>query len=276
VASGVPSCPRLMRIPLDRNKNMNRKNTLLEYIVSMGLRKIPMFSDGAILNPGEFPLAGVEATGAVLFADLPGHTLVSSKFTPVQCTYRVNQFFAWFEAEMRGFGGIVDKFIGDEIMVIYLESQCSNEPSVAAITAAKKMLENDAFNFTPKIGIASGPVFIGCVGTKHSPFVSAMGNTVNIAARLAGGIVKPCTIRVGTDLLPAIQDVFTTTTSSWSISEPFNFSAKNLGTIEVVDILRQSEWVRCVNYWEEAEEAENLAREHGAIIVDPGKKPKDT
>jgi len=271
--SGIDDLPK--RRLTDKKVEMHGKNTLVQYLVKIGLRKIPMFSDGAVFEPGEFPLAGVETSGSVLFADLPGYSRIAAEVTPVQCTYLVNHFFSWFEAEMRGLGGIVDKFIGDEIMVVFLESQCGADPSRAALTAAQTMLESDAYNFAPKIGVASGPLFIACVGTRHSRSVTAIGNTVNIAARLVGDIQHPHTIRVGVESLPLVKALFTTSTSRWSISEPFGFKAKNVGVLEVVDISRQTEWVPTFDYWEDAKKAEKLAREHGAIVVDRGQMRQD-
>lgn len=243
-------------------------NKLLSYLERVGLKNVLMYPDGAFLSPGQFPLAGAEARGAVLFADLPGYSRVAAEHSPAECAYFVNHFFAWFEAEMKGLGGVIDKFIGDEIMVVFLPANCSEEPVTAAVKAAHRMLDSDSYGFAPKIGVAEGPLFVACVGTKRSLSVTALGHTVNVAARMVSGVKAPQTLRVGAELSRMVADVFGLPNPRWELSDPFSFSARNIGDLEVVDVVKHSITVKTFDYWADAAEAEKLARDKGAIVVD--------
>jgi len=58
----------------------------------------------------------------------------------------VNHFFAWFEGETEEFyGGLIDKFIGGEIMIVFLQDICKKPPLETAMYVAKKMLEKRSF-----------------------------------------------------------------------------------------------------------------------------------
>jgi class 3 adenylate cyclase len=69
-------------------------NRLLDYLKKHGVTTVSMCSDGALLNPVEFPLAAVETNGSILFADLPGYSKLASQLDPAECAYVVNHFFA--------------------------------------------------------------------------------------------------------------------------------------------------------------------------------------
>src|SRR5712675_1243176 len=161
--------------------------SLLEF-VSSRITNAMTFSDGAAIAQGRFPLVGVETSGSVLFADLPSFSSWSSRVGPVQSTYAVNHFFTWFEGETSAFGGIIDKFIGDEIMVIFLDTLSKGSGAQAAFATAHGMLDNDPYSFAPRIGIASGPLFVGLVGTGTRMSTTVIVETVNTAARFLSGL----------------------------------------------------------------------------------------
>lgn len=86
--------------------------------------------------------------------------------TPAQTLYYVNNFFAWISAEvLEGRPGIVDKYIGDELMIVFSKEFGPDDPFVDAVQAARWMAENDFWSFLPHVGLASGPVIVGYVGT---------------------------------------------------------------------------------------------------------------
>jgi class 3 adenylate cyclase len=91
--------------------------------------------DGALRNANEFPLYGIRVNGAVLFADLPGYSALARQFSAEECGFMTNHFFAWIEAAaIRRFGGIVDKFIGDEVMIIFAFDFDEKDPLESALT----------------------------------------------------------------------------------------------------------------------------------------------
>ena len=113
------------------------KNQMLEYLMKCGIRGFATYSDGALFNPVMFPVGAVETDGAVLFADLPGFSKLATDLSPVECACYASHFFAWFEGEGgRRYGGIVDKFIGDEVMMVFPRNKCEIDPLEAALRTA--------------------------------------------------------------------------------------------------------------------------------------------
>jgi class 3 adenylate cyclase len=148
--------------------------------------------DGA-LDDGwgyEFPVKGYETEATVLFADISGFSTRTMSMSPAATLVFVQNFFAWITAEaLHGRPGIVDKYIGDEVMVVFSEEFGSEDPFVDAVRAAAAMSKHDVHAYCPHIGIASGRVIIGYAGTPLRYNVSVFGAPVALAARCAS--VRP-------------------------------------------------------------------------------------
>ena len=161
--------------------------TLEDFLISS-----PLHADGQ-LDDGwgaSFPVKGREIEATVLFADITGFSTRTSNLSPAETLVFVNNFFAWVSAEaIRGGRGIVDKYIGDEVMIIYSREFGSEDPFVDAVQAARWMAQNDAHSFVPHVGIASGRVIVGYTGTPARYSCSVFGAPVVFAARCAK--VKP-------------------------------------------------------------------------------------
>ena len=113
-----------------------------------------------------FPVKGREIEATVLFADISSFSRRTIDLTPAETLVFVNHLFAWVTAEaLSGRPGIVDKYIGDELMVVFSKEFGSTDPFRDAVQGARAMSENDAWAFCPHIGIASGRVIVGYVGT---------------------------------------------------------------------------------------------------------------
>jgi class 3 adenylate cyclase len=137
-----------------------------------------------------FPVKGREIEATVLFADISGFSRRTLDMSPAATLVYVQNFFAWITAEaLHGRPGIVDKYIGDEVMVVFSNEFGSEEPFLDAVRAAAAMSENDAHAFCPHIGIASGRVIVGYAGTALRYNVSVFGAPVALAARCAA--VRP-------------------------------------------------------------------------------------
>jgi len=120
-------------------------------------------------------------------ADISAFSARSHDLSPVETLALVNNFFAWITAEaLRGRPGVVDKYIGDEVMVVFAREFGSADPLLDAVEAARAMGEHDALDFAPHIGIARGPVVVGYVGTPLKFNCSVFGAPVALAACCAG------------------------------------------------------------------------------------------
>lgn len=133
------------------------------------------------------PVKGREIDATVVFADIAGSSARTAELGAAETLAFVNHFFAWISAEALRHGpGIVDKYIGDEVMVIFSDEFGSEDPLLDAIYAALGMGQNDVYAFMPHIGIASGRVIVGYVGTPQGYSTSVFGAPVATAARCAG------------------------------------------------------------------------------------------
>lgn len=134
-----------------------------------------------------FPVKGREIRGTVLFADITGFSGRTAKLDPTETLAFVNHFFAWISGEaLQNRPGIVDKYIGDEVMVVFSTEFGSEDPFLDAVQTARWMGEKDAFAFEPHIGLASGKMIVGYVGTPLKYNCSVFGAPVALAARCAG------------------------------------------------------------------------------------------
>jgi len=134
-----------------------------------------------------FPMKGREIEATILFADIQGFSRRTMELTSTETLAFVNNFFAWISAEaLRGRHGIVDKYIGDEIMVVFSSEFGSEDAFSEALDAARWMGEHDVLDFQPRIGLASGQVTVGYVGTPLKYNCSVFGRPVALAARCAG------------------------------------------------------------------------------------------
>jgi class 3 adenylate cyclase len=137
-----------------------------------------------------FPVKGREIEATVLFADISSFSTRTVNMSPAATLVYVQNFFAWITAEaLHGRPGIVDKYIGDEIMVVFSDEFGSEDPFLDAVRAAGAMSRHDVHAFCPHIGIASGRVIVGYAGTALRYNVSVFGAPVALAARCSG--VKP-------------------------------------------------------------------------------------
>lgn len=144
----------------------------------------------AVLDDGfgfKFPVKGREIDAVVLFADISGFSTATVEMTPAETLVYVQNFFAWITAEaLHGRPGIVDKYIGDEVMVVFSTEFGSEDPFVDAVQAAAAMSRRDVHAYRPHMGIAAGPVIVGYAGTAMRYNVSVFGAPVALAARCAG------------------------------------------------------------------------------------------
>lgn len=135
----------------------------------------------------------------VLFADLVGYTTLAEHLDPERVRRLVDRAFEPLINEIIGFGGTIDKVVGDGILALFGAPTAHEDDADRAALAALAMqrsldefvaAEGIADPVRLRIGINSGEVVVGSVGTDD---YTAMGDVVNVASRLqamapAGGI----------------------------------------------------------------------------------------
>jgi class 3 adenylate cyclase len=131
----------------------------------------------------------------ILFADVTGFTALSEKIDPEEVTALLNDCFAGFISIVLKYEGTIDKFIGDGIMAIFGAPLAhENDPERAVRCAVEMMADIKRFNATRHdtangpiglhVGLHSGMVIAGNVGSDLRMDYSVIGDTVNRAARL--------------------------------------------------------------------------------------------
>ncbi len=132
----------------------------------------------------------------ILFSDIRGFTAMSDEVSPQELADFLNhRYFAPMGEIVYRFGGIVDKHIGDSIMVIFGSPAARRDDAVRAVRTAVAMQEKaaaidrelgreDGLRLRIGIGVALGTVFAGVLGSLRKKEYTCIGRAVNVAARL--------------------------------------------------------------------------------------------
>lgn len=146
-------------------------------------------------NPGEVKLGGKLQEITVFFADMQNFTSISEKTEPEELVSILNQYHELIVETVQSNKGTIDKFIGDAVMALYnTPLEWPDHPMQAVRTAyqVREALHEFHQRFDPKFrmkinfGIHSGKAVVGNVGAPQIMDFTALGDTVNVAARLQG------------------------------------------------------------------------------------------
>jgi class 3 adenylate cyclase len=215
-----------------------RYQSLDDFLVSSPLSVDGVADDG--WGAG-FPIKGREIDAVVLFADISNFTGRTAELSSTETLVFVNHFIAWMLAEgLSRTAGIIDKYIGDEIMIVFSREFGSVDPVVDAVLAATRFGGNDFWGFSPHMGIASGIVTVGYTGTPIRHNCSVFGSAVALAARCAS--VKPEDHCESCIVLPALladslNMALIDPDSKWRLLNARKVPLKNLGQIEVRELV---------------------------------------
>ncbi len=137
-------------------------------------------------------LDGQSAVVTTLFADIRGFTTMSSQMPPDEVVRILNRFFEDCVDAVEQNHGTVDKFIGDCVMGLWGAPVARPDDARNAMAAALQMVERSRrtlINGVPLemgVGINTGEVVLGAVGSRKRLDYTAIGSAVNLAARLCG------------------------------------------------------------------------------------------
>jgi adenylate cyclase len=172
-------------------------------------------------NPDSFRLGGVNQKITVLFADIRGFTSISERENPEKIVGILNRYFSAMSEIIFAYGGTLDKYIGDGLMALFGAPTASPEDAKNALTTAVAMqkrivLLNGEFvaeglkGIEVGIGLHTGVATVGYIGSEKRSEYTAIGDTVNLAARLEqnskGGqiLISEATAAECRDLIPLI------------------------------------------------------------------------
>ena len=163
---------------------------VLRYFGHARWAKNPKYCEGCfrtlLANHG-----GAEVDCSLLFADVRGSTSLAEGMRPAEFRALMGRFYDAAFAALIDFNAIVDKFVGDEVIGIFIPAYTGREHARHAIEAARRLLEVTGHGRTQDpwirigIGVNTGVAFVGSVGQGPDTELTAMGDAVNVTARLA-------------------------------------------------------------------------------------------
>jgi adenylate cyclase len=144
---------------------------------------------------GRVSVAGAQREVTILFADLRDFTPWVESTAPAEVVADLNAYFGEMDAAIRGHGGLVLQFIGDEIEAVFGAPVADARHADAAVVAAREMNARlDAWNARLRaagkaelrhgIGIHSGSVIAGNIGSSERMAYALVGDAVNVASRI--------------------------------------------------------------------------------------------
>ena len=163
----------------------------------------PRIVENLLDHPSVTATGGERRVMTVFFCDMKGFTSLSEGLTPSGLVNVINHYLTTMSAAIRDQKGIIDKYIGDAIMAFWGPPFTSDEDQarLACQAALDQLARLEAFRkelpevmgikrhvpeITMRIGIATGDVVVGNIGSDVMKSYTVMGDTVNLASRLEG------------------------------------------------------------------------------------------
>jgi adenylate cyclase len=158
-----------------------------------------------------------ELTATIVFTDIIAFTQLAEQIPPQETNMILNQYFSMVTDIIFRYDGTLDKYIGDGLMAVFGAPMEREDDTERAILAAKEMKEELAVmmaetggkrkQFDIRIGINTGRVVAGNIGSPKRMDYTVIGDPVNIASRLES-IAKPNQILIGEETYKAVKDKF--------------------------------------------------------------------
>jgi class 3 adenylate cyclase len=154
-------------------------------------------------DPRRAELGGEVADVTVLFADLGSYSTYAEKRAPSEVVAMLNEYFGVALPAIVELGGAPVQLAGDAVMAVFGAPKPQADHAVRACRAALEIIERtEALATGPRqgprfhIGVNSGPALVGNIGSEQYRNFTAIGDTVNLAARLQG-VAKPGEVVIG-------------------------------------------------------------------------------
>ena len=196
---------------LDVDEHINFKSSISEVNdmidatdkVKTGLRSFSKYVPDKVVKQlisqgKDAKIGGEKEYVTILFSDIEGFTTISENNETQEVVTALNEYFDIYVRSLEESGATVDKFIGDAVMAFWnAPSKVENHEFVAVKTAMKIVNEINQLNekwksegkkfiFKTRIGIHSGEVIVGNIGSTNRINYTITGDSVNLASRLEG------------------------------------------------------------------------------------------
>ncbi len=171
----------------------------------------PQIAQQVLASDAGGALGGDCVEGSVLFCDIVGFTELSESREPGEVAALLNDYFGYFALAAESCGGTVDKFIGDCIMIVFGVPDENPHHALHAMTCGMLIQQlthrinriRESLNQATvrlRVGISSGPMLAGNLGSSERMQYTVVGDTVNVAARLCS-IAEPGGVLVTESML---------------------------------------------------------------------------
>jgi adenylate cyclase len=143
-------------------------------------------------SPGGLTLGGERATATILFADIDGFTELAERLDAERVVEILNRFFSAAVQIVFEHDGLLDKFYGDGLMVVFGPPRVRVDDASRALAVAEELhraaatIEADGKPLQLAIGIATGEVVAGHIGSPRRMDYTVIGDAANLASRLQG------------------------------------------------------------------------------------------
>jgi adenylate cyclase len=202
----------------------------------------PQIVDQIIKNDVQVNLGGDKKVVTVLFSDIRNFTTITEMRDPEELVRQLNEYFTEMANIIFEYGGSLDKYIGDAIVAVFGSLIDLENPAHNAAQAATKMMRqllqlNDRWakeyglRMEIGIGLSTGEVFLGNIGSPERMEFTVIGDTVNVASRFSG-LAKPGQILMTKEVVLAIGREVTVNALS-----PVEVKGKS-GEVEVFELVK--------------------------------------
>ncbi|MFA6546843.1 MAG: adenylate/guanylate cyclase domain-containing protein, partial [Limisphaerales bacterium] len=167
------------------------------------------------LLEGKIALGGELREVTVMFCDIRGFTAFTQNMNPTEVIALLNEHMTVLTRVVTAHNGVVDKFIGDSIMAIFGAPKSYGNDALNAVRCAEQMLaeraklnETSRYHLQVGIGLATGRVLAGNMGSADRSNYTVLGERVNLAARLCS-IARRGEILLGSTTREQLGDLIT-------------------------------------------------------------------
>jgi adenylate cyclase len=154
--------------------------------------KNPSFCRSCYQVFSSFGVGGAEIELSLLFADVRGSTTLAESMTPSAFGALMNQFYEVAAGTLIDHDAVVDKFVGDAAVGLFIPGMTGSDHARLAVRAAERLIARtadagpDGSGLPVGVGVHTGVAYVGLVGRLGSELqFTALGDAVNTTARLA-------------------------------------------------------------------------------------------